>query len=231
MNEHQTTAEISTSGISRRRFFGYAGALAGAGLLGSVAGCKKDDDDNGISLGSGDLGLLNYLYALKQLQAGFYIRLFELPYTGITPAEQAYLTDIRLHAIAHRDLLKAFLGSDAVKELTLNFTSVDFHSRESVLSNARKLEDMMVSAINGAGRSFTQTAEGASYLTLIAKMGSVDARHAAIVRELLQPFSFADTSVLEPTNRIDLARSPGAALEIADDYFFEKLNGTNFPGL
>ncbi|MFC7667134.1 hypothetical protein ACFQT0_06665 [Hymenobacter humi] len=55
--------------IKRRSFFMYAGATAGATAL-VLAGCSKDEDNtptnNGISLGSGDVGVLNYAYALEQ---------------------------------------------------------------------------------------------------------------------------------------------------------------------
>ena len=49
--------------IKRRSFFMYAGATAGATAL-VLAGCSKDSDPvmniNGISLGAGDVGVLNY---------------------------------------------------------------------------------------------------------------------------------------------------------------------------
>lgn len=228
MDENQTTMETLASGISRRRFFGYAGALAGAGLLISAAGCKKDDDSR-VNLGSGDLGLLNYVYALEQLEAAFYIEILKLPYVGISSAELAYLQDIRDHEIAHRDFLKAFLGSNAIQALTGNFTTVDFSNRNSVLTTARTFEDLGVSAYNGVGKLFTNTAEGANYLGIAGKIVSVEARHAAIIRELLEPTSFADTSIVDPVTRIDLARNPAAVIAIAGPYFYEGLNADNLP--
>ena len=48
--------------IKRRSFFMYAGATAGATAL-VLAGCSDDSDtvvpNNGMSLGSGDVGVLN----------------------------------------------------------------------------------------------------------------------------------------------------------------------------
>ena len=232
MNEHHTTMEAAlASGISRRRFFGYAGALAGAGLLTSVAGCKRDDniDNSSIDLGTGDIGLLNYAYALEQLEAAFYTQVADLPYTGITPAEQSYLNDIRVHEIAHREFFRTTLGSNAIQQLTPNFSSVDFRDRASVLSTARTFEDLGVSAYNGAGKYFSNTADGAKYLGFAGKIVSVEARHAAIIRELLQPYSFADTTILDPTNRIDAAREPGDVLAIAGAYLYESLYAGNLP--
>src|SRR4051794_26177730 len=69
--------------VSRRRFLTYAGLSA---TVLSAASCKKvieeikdytkDPADNGknvVNLGSGDIGILNYAYALEQLEAAFYI--------------------------------------------------------------------------------------------------------------------------------------------------------------
>jgi hypothetical protein len=229
MNEHQTITEPVASGISRRRFFGYAGALAGAGLLTGIGGCKKSDNGSGIDLGSGDIGILNYAYALEQLEAAFYIQITQLPYVGITPAEQAYLNDIGAHEVAHREFFKAALGSNAIQSLTPNFSSVDFHDRTSVLTTARTFEDLGVSAYNGAGKLFSNTTDGAKYLGLAGKIVSVEARHAAIIRELLYPDTFADTTILDPVNRIDMAREPNDVLAIAGAYLYESLYAGNLP--
>lgn len=225
MSETNTNAP----GLSRRRFFGYAGALAGAGLLAGMSSCKEEHYVSpakpGINLGSGDTGMLNYAYALKQLTAAFYINATGPFYSGATAREIAYLNDIRDHEIAHRDLLKAALGSNAIPELTTDLSSIDFTDRSSVLTNARSFEELSVSAFNGAGIYFSSAAN----LTLAGKIVSVDARHAAIVRELLQPVSFADTSVLNPVSRIDQALRPEEALAAARPYFTEALTSDNLP--
>ena len=227
MDENQTI-EAPGAGISRRRFFGYAGAIAGAGLLTSIgAGCKKDDDDGRVNLGGGDLGLLNYAYALEQLEAAFYTEIFKMPFVGISPIELDYLRDIRDHEIAHRDFLKAVLGSFAIQDLTPNFSTIDFSTRSAVLDAARMFEDLGVSAYNGAAKYFTQTAEGANYLGVAGKIVSVEARHAAIVRELIQANTFADTSIVDGTLRIDLAREPSEVLALVAPFVREGLNGDN----
>src|SRR5690349_9048319 len=120
MDDQQTMDRVASSGLSRRRFLGFAGAIAGAGLLVGAVGCKKDDDNGGINLGSGDVGVLNYAYALEQLEAAFYIQVVQTLYSGATAMEQAYLTDIRDHEIAHREFFKAALGSSAIQGLTPN---------------------------------------------------------------------------------------------------------------
>lgn len=224
MNDTQTSAEVHSNGISRRRFFGYAGALAGAGLLTGVAGCKKDDDDDGINLGSNDIGILNYAYALEQLEAAFYIRVAQSFYSGITPTEQAFLTDVRDHEIAHREFFKAALGTNAIPGLTPDFSSVTFSDRKSVLDTAKAFEDLGVSAYNGAGKLLT----GADYLTVAGKIVSVEARHAAAIRDLISNGTFAASDVVNAQG-LDVARTPAEVLAIAGTYIKEKLNANNLP--
>src|ERR1700709_493163 len=111
--------ELSTNtkdvNMARRSFLRYAGAgVAGMGLLATAASCHKDHgvDPNGTTdVGSGDLGILNYAYALEQLEAAFYTQVVKTPYAGISAYEKASLTDIRDHEIAHREFFKAALGA------------------------------------------------------------------------------------------------------------------------
>ena len=79
-------------------------------------GCSDDNSNVGpnpsgsVDLGSGDTGVLNYAYALEQLEAAFYTQVVASFYTGATAEEQTILTDIRNHEVIHRDFLKAALG-------------------------------------------------------------------------------------------------------------------------
>ncbi|HEY1023261.1 MAG TPA: ferritin-like domain-containing protein, partial [Flavisolibacter sp.] len=88
---------LSQSQINRRSFLrigGMAGAsLALVGAATGFTGCSKNDDEDGINLGSGDFGVLNYAYALEQLEAAFYTQAVQSQFSGITAAETAYLTD------------------------------------------------------------------------------------------------------------------------------------------
>ena len=82
--------------IKRRSFFMYAGATAGATAL-LLAGCDDDSDNGGgtpaatVSLGSGDVGVLNYAYALEQLEAAFYVQVLATPYANMPADEKAAL--------------------------------------------------------------------------------------------------------------------------------------------
>lgn len=227
------TKAIEAPGVSRRRFLGYAGALAGAGML-TLQACKDDEEvtptDNRVNLGSGDVGILNYAYALEQLEAAFYTRVIESQYSGISSSEVSRLTDIRDHEVAHRNFFKAALGNNAIKDLTPDFSRVDFGNRTSVLETARTFEDLGVAAYNGAGKLI----QDANYLLLAGKIVSVEARHAAYIRDLLSNGSFADLASLSAfgasdANGLDGALSPAAVLAQADPFITDAINADNLP--
>lgn len=215
--------------LNRRTFLRYAGAGAAITAL-TITGCKEDvlplpDPDNeGVYFGSGDIAILNYAYALEQLEAAFYTKVAESPYSGISTLESQYLTEIRDHEIAHREFFKAAIGDNRIKELELDFSSINFGSRDSVLATAKAFEDLGVSAYNGAGRLIKDVA----YLALAGKIVSVEARHAALVRDLISNGSFADESVID-NNGLDTSRSPGQVLSIASMYIKTPVNVKDLP--
>src|SRR6476469_1664681 len=159
-----STKSLTEENLSRRRFMRWAGMFGvPATVLGSVSGisgCKKTEDNpsittTGVNLGSGDVGVLNYAYALEQLEAAFYIKVVSSPYSGMSSVETAYLTDIRDHEIAHREFFKLALGANAIAALEVDFSSINFGSRDSVLATSKSFEDLGVSAYNGAGKLLT----------------------------------------------------------------------------
>ena len=146
--------------IKRRSFFMYAGATAGATAL-VLAGCSKDSNSvnplaGTISLGAGEVGVLNYAYALEQLEAAFYAQVVKTPAGDFQAGELAYFTEVAAHEAIHRDFFKAAINRDApgklLQNLTPNFTSIDFTKRASVLGTAKAFEDLGVAAYNGAGK-------------------------------------------------------------------------------
>ena len=73
--------------------------------------------DGEVNLGTGDTGVLNYAYALEQLEAAFYTQVLAgAYYTGAPLNEQTILSDIKNHEVIHRDFLKAALGSAAIPD-------------------------------------------------------------------------------------------------------------------
>jgi hypothetical protein len=214
------------SQVSRRKFMRAAGIFGASALVVGVSSCDKDDNNNdtGVNLGSGDFGVLNYAYALEQLEAAFYTQVMTSPFSGMTAAETSYLTDIRDHEIAHREFFKNALAANAIGALEVNFSSINFSSRDSVLATAKAFEDLGVSAYNGAGKLLTSP----TYLGLAGKIVSVEARHAALIRDLMSYNSFAASDVVD-ANVLDKARTPSEVLAIAGTYLKTKVNASNLP--
>ncbi|HVF98158.1 MAG TPA: ferritin-like domain-containing protein [Flavisolibacter sp.] len=228
--------QLAQHELSRRKFLRFSGvAGASAVVLGSMGltSCRDDDgtvDD--VNLGSGDIGILNYAYALEQLEAAFYTQVVATGSftTAFSPLEQEYLKDIRDHEIAHREFFKAALGTSAIQNLEVNFSSIDFSNRMSVLNAAKTFEDLGVAAYNGAGKLIAS----ADYLTLAGKIVSVEARHAALIRDLLSNGSFSDLTSLTAfgannANGLDGALMPAQVLPLAAPYIKTRLNASNLP--
>ena len=89
---------------------------------------------------------------------------------------------------------------------------------------AKAFEDLGVSAYNGAGRYLASV----DYLLLAGKIVSVEARHAAYIRDLLSNGSFADSTVID-ANGLEMSRKPRAVLSIAAPYIKTKLNASSLP--
>lgn len=160
---------------------------------------------------STDIGVLNYAYALEQLEAAFYEEALKHIITGCTAAELNALLQIGQHEVVHREFLKAALGSSAIPTLQVDFSSIDLTKRDSVLQAAKMFEDTGVAAYNGAGRLIHSPA----YLVLAGKIVSVEARHAATIRDFLEPKTmfFAGDDVVD-SNGLDQAFAPSMVLPL-----------------
>lgn len=217
-----TTMDMPRSGLSRRNFFGLTGGVLAIGAI--FGACNKDDDNDGVNLGSGDIGILNYAYALEQLEAAFYTKVALNPYTSISADELAFFRDIRDHEIAHREFFKAALGSSAIPGLEVDFSTINFTDRTAVLATAKAFEDLGVSAYNGAGALLTNP----DYLLVAGKIVSVEARHAAYIRDLINNGTFANSEVVDAKG-LDVSRSPSEVLAIAGTYIKTQINASNLP--
>ncbi len=206
---------------SRRRFFQLAGGIAGAGLL--LAACRRSGPTD-TYIGERDTALLNFIYILQQLEAAFYIQAVATPYYGLTTSESKLLTDVRDQEIAHREYLKALLGKEAIPNITVNFSSVTFADRTSVLTHAALFEDLVITGFNGAAPLFIDT----KYVLAFSKMVVVEARHSAYFRDILTYNTFADATVIG-SNGLDKASSPSIVLETAANYIQTRFDSSKLP--
>lgn len=93
--------------MTRRRFFRRAGLGAATATL-VISGCDSEDptvDPQAVVLDfSDDFGVLNYAFALEQLEAAFYNAVIQGSYYQSLSSgseERQILLDIRDHEVAH----------------------------------------------------------------------------------------------------------------------------------
>jgi rubrerythrin len=220
---------------TRRSFLRALGVGGSIVLLPAVfAACSDDDDgrvfqppNRGASAGGAvvlnlgnDAGILNYAFALEQLESAFY--------TAVTGAsnfstlfpdanEREVLTDLRDDEVTHREFFRLAIpanGGTLIGNLAVNFASV-LTSRATILATARSFEDLGVAAYNGAGKYL----QSAALLGIAGKIVSVEARHAAAIRDVLDPtgVQFANVSDITDlgannTTGLDGALEPAAVL-------------------
>jgi hypothetical protein len=215
---------------SRKEFIRYVGlsgiaATVLAGCTKAISNYKQDGTGpaNTVSLGTADTGILNFAYALEQLLAAFYTLVAGDPYENIDSLALSRLTDIRDHEIAHREFFKNLLGKNAIQALTFNFTTINFATKTSVLTAAKVFEDIGVAGYNGVGSLIAE----AEWLTIVGKIVSVEARHAAYVSELIGTGDFADASVTLDGRERD--KTPAEVLQLIQPFITETLDGSGLP--
>lgn len=230
-------AGAGKEGYNRRKFLSALGmGTAGAALLTS---CGHNDwydqfrnnnnNTNAATLDfKDDIGILNYAYALEQLEAAFYTEVVAKSSSVFSASQNAFFNDIKLHEIAHREFFKKALGSNAIGNLEVDFSSVNFTSKDSVLATAKAFEDLGVAAYNGAGYKIMTEA----YLVIAGQIVSVEARHAAWVRDQISNGSFSDLNSLsalgaDNSKGLDAALPPSKVLPIAATFIKTKIDVKN----
>ena len=222
---------------TRRNFLRMLGVGGSIVLLPSVFAACGDDDGGpfavpptggagggaggGVVLNlSNDVGILNYAFALEQLEAAFYTAVITATnFATLFPDanEREVLTDVAADEVTHREFLRAAIpaqGGTAIGSLAVNFASV-LTTRATILATARSFEDLGVAAYNGAGKYLTN----ATLLGIAGKIVSVEARHAAAIRDVLDTAGTAFANVgditdlgANNTTGLDGALEPSAVL-------------------
>jgi hypothetical protein len=185
--ERRTILKWSSAAIVGALAFG--GKLPGLDMATAFAK-EGASSDKAVDLGEGDVGILNYAYALEQLEAAFYTQVTKTPYDKMQTADRDILTGIRDQEMAHRDFLKVALKKNAIPALQVDFSKIDFNDRNGVLTTALTFENLGVGAYNGAGHLLKKE----EYLLIAGEIVSVEARHAAAIRYLLKSKEQANDS-------------------------------------
>lgn len=182
---------------TRRRFLGVL-AMGGSVLMLPAVFTACGSDSNGITEPgldprldptryrlnlSDDTGILNYAYALEQLEAAYYTAaLGSAGFAALSAPEKEVLSDLQKHEVIHEEFFKQVLGTAAIPKIAFNGATVAslVKDRDTLLRTSQLLEDTGVSAYNGAGKYL----KAAANLLVAGKIVSVEARHAAAIRDI-----------------------------------------------
>lgn len=174
--------------LSRRDFIARVALGSGALVLPSLFAnaCNGDalvDPSTSASLDlSTDAGVLNYFYAISQLQADFWTRVGLNRYPGITPAESSAFSSLGSHATSQRNWLQTYQTVGRLTDvLTFSFgNAVDFGSRTATMAAGLTIEDSATQAYAGGISYLSDPAN----IVLASKIASIAARHSATLRDL-----------------------------------------------
>ncbi|HEY3763917.1 MAG TPA: ferritin-like domain-containing protein [Gaiellales bacterium] len=157
---------------SRRAVLSAASLLAGGILVGGVGAP---------ALGSGsrlnDAEILNFALVMEELQAALYAQ--ALQHAGLTGELHQYAQVVGAQEREHVAFLRNTLGSRAKAAPAFDFGAAVTDPHRFATS-ARALEDLGVAALDGQALSLTKPS-----LAAVATIVSVEARHAAWIRDIL----------------------------------------------
>jgi hypothetical protein len=209
--------------------------LAGGSVLmlpSVFTACTDDGDDNPLGPGKipapvtgvsfdlrSDIGIFRLVHLNEQLEAAFYTAAVgSSTFSSLNADERELFRDLRNVEIVHREFVRTALGSNALPDvrgsIDLNVVNNLISSRTSLITAARNFEHTGVAALNGAGKYL----QDARNLLLAGKFASVEARHAAALRDILPPngvnanTAFAGDDIIDGNGR-DVKLEAGAALQ------------------
>ncbi len=220
---------------TRREFLRLLGVGGTVVMLPAVFGACSDDDPirpppggGGVTLNLGnDTGILNYAYALEQLEAAFYVAVVgSAAFNGMTAEQKEVFTDLRNHEVIHREFLRAVLAGNAIDDLELSQATVTaaIADVESILQTSEAFEDLGVAAYNGAGKYLTDPA----LLTIAGKIVSVEGRHAAAIRDMREGAGLAGTPAGTRFAGNDVVNSSGLDVKLEPAAVLARVEATDF---
>ncbi len=235
-NEHTHVVERAEQlwePANRRAFLRLLGVGGTMVLLPTVfTACGRDGPTRpgggGATLNlSNDTGILNYAYALEQLEAAFYSAVLTAPaFAQLNAEQQEVMTDLRNHEVIHREFLRTVLGNDRIGDLALNASAVNpsLANATTILRTAEQLEDLGVAAYNGAGKYLSNAAN----LLVAGKIVSVEARHAAAIRDMREGMNLAGTPAGTRFAGDDIVNAQGLDVKLEPSAVLARVGASQF---
>ncbi len=241
-----TRAEELLGVPARRAFLRTLGTGGVIVLLpGVFAGCGDDDDVTGPGNQPGnnldgitfdlrtDAGIFRLTHTLEIVERAFYTSVItKADFASMFNAdEREVLMDLRNAETIHEAFLRNALGSMAVPDFSsrLNTTTLStiLADKTRILATARLLEHTGVATLNGAGKYL----KDGRNLLVAGKFASVEARHAAALRDIAPPAgvnaatAFAGDDIIDANGRDVKNEAPAALTRVkAQNVVAEPLN-------
>ncbi|MBF9223957.1 ferritin-like domain-containing protein [Hymenobacter ruricola] len=216
MSEHSHSPAWRAQPLGRRGFLRVSAASAATVALVAATGCDTSTptpelpDPHLLPLPADDNGLFYQTYLLALAKSTLYQKVVETPPADLTAPERALFLNMYDHEVAYRELLRYYLDPALTAQLfptdfAFNLSSFTLSTRAGLLAAAQKLEDLAAAFYPVIIPLFSSAASYQRQLLL--KASSVQARHAAVVRDLLVPGSFANDDVVDAAGQL-LPKTP-----------------------
>lgn len=228
MSEHSFSPAWRAQPLGRRGFFRVSAASAATVALVATTGCSTATptpitvDPYQLVLPAGDQGLFYYGYVLALALSSTYEKVLASPPTDLTTAERTIFSNMRDHQVIYRELLRYYI--DPTLKITLFPTAFAFQSttfslttRAGVLAAAQQLADLAAAAYPVLLSLLTFSSN--YQRSLLLKAVSVQARHAATIRDLRAPGSFADDTVVDAATGQLRTKTPAEVTAALAPYF------------
>lgn len=228
MSEHSFSPAWRAQPLGRRNFLRVSAASAATVALVATTGCGTDTpepltvDPYQLALPAGDQGLLYYAYTLALALYTTYDKIVASPPADLTTAERAIVSDMRNHQLIYRELIRYYIDPTTKvvlfpTDFVFNTASFTLTTRAGALAAVQQLADLAAAAYPVLLPLFTT----ASFYqrTMLLKSLSVQARHAATIRDLRTPGSFADATVVDTATGLLRTKTPAEVTTALAPYF------------
>ncbi len=227
MSEHSFSPAWRAQPLGRRNFLRVSAASAATVALVAATGCSTETptpvaaDPNQLALPSGEPGLFYYGYLLALALSTTYDKVVASPPTDLTATERAVISNMRDHQVIYRELLRYYIdptGNVVLFPANFAFNTATFTltTRAGVLAAVQQFADLAAAAYPVLLPLLT----GNGYpRVLLQKAVSVQARHAATIRDLRGPGSFADATVVESATGLLRTKTPTEVTAALAPYF------------
>ena len=228
MSEHSFSPAWRAQPLGRRNFLRVSAASAATVALVATTGCSTETptpvaaDPHQLALPAGDSGLFYYAYLLALALSTTYEKILLSPPTDLTTAERTIISNMRDHQVAYRELVRYYIDPTVKVALfpddfAFNTSTFTLTTRAGVLAAVQQLADLAAAAYPVLLPLFTSAS--AYPRALLLKTVSVQARHAATIRDLRTPGSFADATVVDPATGQLRTKTPTEVTAALAPYF------------